>query len=134
MWSGNITKIPYGWQLCDGTNGTPDLRDRFVVGAGSHYNINSIGGEDFHTLTVSEMPSHNHNGYSSMAGNHSHLTGSITDGTHIAGGGSFQFAFMNQYTAPAGEHNHIISITNKGDSQPHENRPPYYALAFIIKK
>ena len=44
MWSGAIDKIPSGWRLCDGTNGTPDLRDKFVAGAGSEYPVKSVGG------------------------------------------------------------------------------------------
>jgi len=60
MWSGSIATIPSGWALCDGANGTPDLRDRFVVGAGSSYSVGATGGENIHTLTVAEMPSHNH--------------------------------------------------------------------------
>lgn len=59
MWSGS--EIPSGWNLCDGTNGTPDLRDRFIVGSGSEYTIGETGGEKEHTLTTDEMPSHSHN-------------------------------------------------------------------------
>src|SRR6056297_2288065 len=61
MWSGLITSIPTGWGLCDGSNGTPDLRNRFVVGAGDQYDRNDIGGSDTVQLTEGELPSHSHN-------------------------------------------------------------------------
>jgi len=48
-WSGSLADIPSGWLLCDGSSGTPDLRDRFVVGAGSSYNLGDTGGEATHT-------------------------------------------------------------------------------------
>lgn len=60
MWSGSIANIPTGWYLCDGSNGTPDLRGKFVLGAGGAYSVNATGGEETHVLTESEMPSHTH--------------------------------------------------------------------------
>jgi microcystin-dependent protein len=111
MWSGSIASIPSGWALCDGTNGTPDLRDRFIVGAGSSYNPGDTGGENVHTLTIDEMPRHRHTvtttGYSWTG------SGYITVGDN-----------------PWPE----FGATNyEGGGQPHENRPPYYALAYIMK-
>lgn len=58
MWSG--TEIPEGWFLCDGTNGTPDLRNRFIVGAGSSYTVGSKGGNRTNILTASQLPAHTH--------------------------------------------------------------------------
>ncbi len=60
IWSGTVASIPGGWQLCDGTNGTRDLRSLFVVGAGGSYNVGDTGGAAQFTLTVSQMPSHSH--------------------------------------------------------------------------
>ena len=59
MWSGST--IPTGWQLCNGTNGAPDLQDRFVVGSGSAYNIHDTGGENGVSLNTNQIPSHDHN-------------------------------------------------------------------------
>lgn len=70
LWSGSAGSIPSGWRLCDGSNGTPDLRDRFIVGAGSDYSPGATGGSTSqtpsvsvaaHTLALSEIPYHDHN-------------------------------------------------------------------------
>jgi hypothetical protein len=83
-WSGSIGSIPAPWQLCDGTNGTPDLRDKFLVGAGSTYGVGDTGGATAttptitvgnHTLALSEIPSHDH-GF--VDGGHTH-----TDSGHV---------------------------------------------------
>ena len=72
MWSGLATNIPTGWYLCDGTNNTPDLRNRFVIGATGNYSPGSTGGTTSFsvsgstgatTLTVDQMPSHTHTVY-----------------------------------------------------------------------
>ena len=60
IWSGTADNIPAGWQLCDGTNGTPDLRDKFVLGAGAAHEVGETGGSEEVTLTVAQMPSHAH--------------------------------------------------------------------------
>jgi len=59
IWSGAIVNIPTGWALCDGTQGTPDMRDRFVVGAGTTYNPDDTGGANTHTHDFNANP-HNH--------------------------------------------------------------------------
>ncbi len=109
MWSGSIANIPSGWALCDGTNGTPDLRDKFIVGAGSSYDVNDIGGEEFHTLTIPEMPSHTHQ-----------------YGFNMGSGG-------DEGGARSGNNNSVRDTGSTGGGQPHENRPPYFALAYIMR-
>ena len=61
MWSGAVASIPPSWALCNGSNGTPDLRDRFIVGAGGSYEVGDIGGSASVQLTSAEIPAHNHN-------------------------------------------------------------------------
>lgn len=98
MWSGEIVDIPSGWVLCDGNNGTPDLRNRFVMGAGDAYDVGATGGESFVTLTTHEIPSHKHsNSSTGSAGSHSHNT--ISDHSHT-----------NPSTGSDGSHNHTTSI------------------------
>ena len=70
MWSGTLESIPPGWQLCDGTNGTPDLRDRFVLGVSEGENPGATGGSHFYYLTVNTLPQHNHT--IGTDGNHKH--------------------------------------------------------------
>jgi microcystin-dependent protein len=60
MWSGSIASIPSGWLLCNGSSGTPDLRDRFVVGAGTTYAVGATGGATSVTLATTNLPSHTH--------------------------------------------------------------------------
>lgn len=119
MWSGQANQIPNGWALCDGQNGTPDLRDRFIVGAGSKYTVNVIGGEEFHRLTTDEMPSHDHSNGS--FGYFLQVTGERT----YSGGSD---SSPNEPDLFTGGWNKTV-----GGNQAHENRPPFYALAFIMK-
>jgi hypothetical protein len=60
LWRGEVSTIPSGWQLCDGTNDTPDLRDKFIVGAGGGYTIGSKGGSIHSKLTMQNIPFHTH--------------------------------------------------------------------------
>jgi len=128
IWSGNTDAVPHGWHLCDGTGGTPDLRDRFVVGAGLSYAKGATGGEATHQLTVDEMPAHTHG----VAGEHTH------DVMLNTGSGSYQTLGYNPdkgvwwvsgKISSNGAHQHPAA----GGNAAHENRPPYYALAYIMK-
>ncbi len=147
MWSGSADSIPEGWALCDGGNGTPDLRNRFVVGAGDEYSVNSTGGQKEVTLSVDQMPSHNHTAQTGTDGAHQHdhrLNGAYHhemkvswdhgDNQSLLGLGGNNGAGSYLYIGSDGSaHNHNITVNNTGGGQAHENRPPYYALAFIIK-
>ena len=112
MWSGAIADIPAGWFLCDGTNGTPNMIDKFIIGAGSTYNPGDTGGEATHTLTSAEIPIHTHS----------------IDTTTINSGGSAA-SVQNGADAPNGSR----TSGSAGSGGAHNNLPPYYALAFIMK-
>jgi microcystin-dependent protein len=140
MWSGAIANIPSGWFLCDGANGTPDLRNRFVVGAGSTYTPGNTGGADTVTLTTAQIPSHTHtfSGTTNTAGNHNHEYYS----SGVSGSNPWPDVDSSSGAAPtahptsfAGDHSHTFSGTTAatGGGGSHENRPPYYALAYIMK-
>jgi hypothetical protein len=132
LWSGSIASIPSGWLLCNGTSGTPDLRDRFIVGAGSAYAVAATGGNANATLV-----SHSHTASVSDPG-HFHTVQGIVP--------NIQFQSFPSYEVPFGADNLNdpfitdskttgISVTNstEGSSATNANLPPYYALAYIMK-
>lgn len=123
LWSGSKTNIPDGWVLCDGTNNTPDLTDKFVLGAGKTYNIGDTGGEAAHILTVDEIPSHSH---LLTRPQWSRTEPSGTE-TNVAAYGVTNKTDTNLYEDTEG------NIANTGGSQSHNNMPPYYALCYIMK-
>ena len=186
MWSGQEGDIPSGWVLCDGTNSTPDLRNRFVVGAGtgSNYNVGNFGGSDDATLVshshgsgnygTNNTGGHSHGGGTNNTGGHSHGGSTNNTGDHNhrwgtddaigaqggnnnpdANGGSDWRAFTdnagshshNINTNNDGSHSHNINTNNdgshshsvngssdtQGSSATGANRPPYYALCYIMK-
>ena len=120
MWAGQINNIPSGWALCDGNNNTPNLKDRFIVGAGASYGVGSMGGADTVTLSVGQMPYHNHN-----AGDFKVLLQRDPAGRWTS----------RDTDTSVGEPDliHNTDIQAAGGNQAHENRPPYYALAYIMK-
>jgi hypothetical protein len=135
MWSGSVASVPSGWFLCDGANSTPDLRDRFIVGAGSTYAVNATGGSA-NAIVVS----HTHTGTTSSAGAHEHT--SSTGGGFVVGGLSGSAANIDtggagyrvvSETNSAGTHNHTFTTASAGSSGTNANLPPYYALAYIMK-
>jgi microcystin-dependent protein len=189
MWSGSIGSIPAGFLLCNGASGTPDLRDRFVVGAGSTYSPGNTGGANTVTLTTAQLPSHAHSisgsgntgnnnvGHNhtfnvnsgNQSANHSHA---VNDPGHFHGRGRVRTGLAsgnnpnlgsvegNTTTAFTGislgnnnanhfhnvagttannsaNHFHAFSFSGtsgaEGSGSAHENRPPYYALAYIMK-
>ena len=134
MWSGAVDQIPEGWLLCDGQNGTPDLRDRFIVGAGNAYNVGTAGGAAMHshaisdrtgfsTLSINEMPIHAHTFVAAQTG---------ANGPYLYGDNSQLINDTTLTTNAAGGsygHAHSIDMTSAQAS----NLPPYYALAYIMK-
>lgn len=166
-WHGAIANISAvhgpGWQLADGTNGTIDLRDKFVVGAGRNYAAGDTGGADTVALNASQMPTHNHgindpghahgvydptHAHSVYDPGHTHGTNAaVEQGGSSTGGGGFPLNARGGATIyGAGTGIGIygaatgisiqgagtgVSTQNAGSGAAHENRPPYFALAFI---
>lgn len=172
MWSGATNAVPSGWALCDGNNGTPNLKDRFIVGAGQSYGVGNTGGNITQTPSVrinaagtgiqvagtaintSQMPWHTH-------------SGSVGSDASIQVQDSIQSSSAGEWLAddsfgsigwspspirkPLKDFSASLSINGTGGSQPHYHgvtdnghvhtaaasaidvRPPYYALAFIMK-
>lgn len=154
MWSGKT--VPQGWKLCDGTNNTPDLRGRFIVGYNGSQNTtdpseinddlyNQPGnlsengttpgnkdGKKTVTLTVDQMPSHNHDFGNDETDRHFHILLSNKaepgDKALLPDDG-----FKERGTRTRPNLFWWGSIVSRGGDQAHENRPPYYVLAFIMK-
>lgn len=119
----NITRKD--WHMCDGTNGTPDLRGRFILGANTDHAIGTSGGEETHTLTVDEMPSHTHNFRSQNDDmNASGVSDTNTNGHHYRG-------FADDSTESWLTFNDMVLAA--GGSKAHNNMPPYYTLSYIMK-
>ena len=147
MYTGSTA--PSGWAICNGQNGTPDLRNRFIVGAGNSYNVGVTGGFDSVSLSESQIPSHTH----SFSGSSSHSHGindpghthtmNFNQGNIISSGGAFGLKDsgtanrINTNTTGISVNSQSVTISGNtggtGGGQAHENRPPYYALMFIMK-
>jgi len=130
IWSGALDALPENWTLCDGTNGAPDLRDKFVVGSGSSYAVNATGGSKDAIVVT-----HNHSATSNVSDpGHVH---SIPSGGETAQGVYTESSTQNQ--GPINTNGALTGITvstsvnNAGSSGTNKNLPPYFALAYIMK-
>jgi microcystin-dependent protein len=130
LWSGSSATIPSGWLLCDGTNSTPDLRNRFVVGATSTYAVGATGGSadaivvsHTHTATITD-PGHSHN-----------TNVYVTDSSASGGASLVRTNAGNNSTTTSATATTGITVSNSttGSSGTNANLPPYYALCYIMK-
>jgi microcystin-dependent protein len=136
---GSPASIPTGWELCNGSNGTRDLRGKFVVGLDTSdpdYNaVAKAGGAAKVPLTIDNLPSHSHTGQTDMAGEHSHSYQLYERGSRGEAKSDAYWRVNGDpstwETAEGGEHSHTVTMNNTGGDQPHENRPPYFVVAFI---
>lgn len=120
MWGKSIAEIPLGWVLCDGTNGTPDMRNRSPIGADADVagvpnttvtgSATQTGGEATHTITITEMPAHTH------------------DFTLYSTGGG-NLVERSQNAGPT----FTQTTSSTGGGAAHNNMHPYFALPFIMK-
>ena len=156
-WYGKSSDIPEGFALCDGTKGTPDLRNRFLVGAGSNYALGDTGGEDQVKLSGTQIGNHFHY-WSSMysdgkSGSFRHsglklisFNGISVDAPFPSGNKSVYFFTHNATPSNMGTRriftsdfaseklSYITSLAvGTAAQEAHENRPPYYALYYIMK-
>lgn len=136
MWSGPLSAIPQGWALCNGSNGTPNLSDRFITGVASGENPGATGGSNTVTLTASQLPAHTHAFTTSTGGSHSH-------GTHIENNDDFEdgnnqggvdnVSGNGMSTTSDGNHSHSGTTNSTGSGAAFDIRPSYFKLAFIMK-
>jgi len=128
LWYGSIGSVPTGWYLCDGSNGTPDLRNKFIVGAGSTYAVSATGGSTdaivvTHTHTASTSSTDAGHAHSSLAGGYFTSSGGLGYGTQGGGTTGTASASITSNT----------TVNSAGTSGTNANLPPYYALAYIMK-
>ncbi len=187
VWSGTLENIPEGWILCDGENDTPDLRERFVMGAADAEEPGGTGGANSYSLSVAQLPVHTHTASANTTGAHTHSGSTASSGNHSdhsmstgsggnhghtvtadnslgsstarPGGGvggsrttqgengvngashnhnittlSSSGAHTHTVTVNSGGgHTHTITVNNTGNGEAIDNRPAFYALAFIMK-
>ncbi len=136
MYSGSTA--PTGWVLCDNSTaaqnaGAPDLRDRFVVGFGNSYSLDATGGAATVSLTTAQMPEHYH--FAFRSGNHGQLrNGTNMTANNYPGSGSGASNLYEGYNiARSNSVPNVGRTSSRGSGSGHNNIPPYYALAFIMK-
>jgi hypothetical protein len=136
LWSGAIGSIPAGYYLCNGANGTPDLRDRFVIGAGNTYSVAQTGGSadsivvsHTHTASVTD-PGHTHTWTTNTGTNFNSGQTTVSSSSAATSGSNQTFWTGTNATNTTG-----ISVSNvsAGTSGTGANIPPYYALCYIMK-
>ena len=156
MWSGSSASIPAGWYLCNGSNGTPNLMDRFVLGAGNSYAVGATGGTAdaivvSHSHTASSTtstsisdPGHKHwisgapydDGNGSGAGSNNQMYGLWADaGSYSANDPNYGYGRYNlsATTGISASSSTSTTVNSTGSSGTGQNMPPYYALCYIMK-
>ena len=152
IWSGAENAVPAGWALCNGqtSNGrtTPNLQGRFVIGPSSGRGVGVTGGAESVTLTVGQLPPHNHRvaGRTQDAGAHDHTlpwnrnddgngTGARSQDQLGLWGDSQSVEWSSRVTSWAGNHSHAFDVTSDptGSGQAVSIMPPFYALAYIMR-
>ena len=152
LWSGSSASIPNAWYLCNGNNGTPNLMDRFIVGAGSAYAVGDTGGSSnavivshTHTASTDSQGNHSHSAWTDAQGEHTHGIAQAASDSGFGYPGAGSPSANRIYTdsagnhahnvgiGAAGSHSHNISVSTNGESGTNKNLPPYYALCYIMK-
>jgi len=145
LWSGSASTVPAGWALCNGQTAygtvTPNLTDRFVIGAGGSYGAGATGGATNVTLNINQIPPHSHSyedgiyvehggNYGGALPNWAYPSGGGLDWVQSASGGSVVGS-----SSTDGDNNCVpwrpMNTANAGGGQPFDNRPAFYALAYI---
>jgi hypothetical protein len=148
--------LPSNWKPCDGSNGTPDLRNKFIRGTTTQSSIGNTGGSDnaivvshSHTASTASAGSHGHSASTNSAGSHRHYIEGHYDyggnGNNVANS-IYNPSSQNDpdtnyagshshtvYVSSAGAHSHTVTVNSQGSSGTNANMPAYYTLAFIMR-
>lgn len=158
MWNGSYGSWPSGWSICNGGGGTPNLQDRFICSTNGSENPGGTGGAHSLSLTVSNLPWHNHSASSNATFNHTHSTdsqglhahtlrkearfqsGTNRTGVFLSGSSTYSpgdpclnSGYHTHALSWSGVHSHTITVNYAGSGTAFENRPKYYELIFIMK-
>tara|TARA_B100000427_G_scaffold285822_1_gene259479 strand:+ start:615 stop:1163 length:549 start_codon:yes stop_codon:yes gene_type:complete len=146
MWAGTVAEAELlpNWQICDGTNGTPDLRDKFVMGVGSTANASTAAVDDEggsadavvvnHTHNVQDNGAHNHSfKASNRAGDEDAWSNNNKGFIGDDDGNVFTQAADTNKIYDGGTHSHTIDNPAGGESGTGKNIPPYFALCYLMR-
>ncbi len=143
MWSGPINTIPGGWALCDGSQGTPDLRNRFILSVQSSVeNPGATGGTHDQTLTVANLPAHDHSighthNLTDPGHTHNVLSYGSGSGSNALTNTAFNTGMVSSATSSAVTGATVNAFSGNsgltGGGTTFDNRPAFYKLAFIMK-
>ena len=129
MWADAV--IPMNWQVCDGTNGTPDLRNRFVRGASKDADLLDTGGSTTHVHTTTNVTgfagAHNHNGTINTPDSDQHVYAK-TGETPTISAAAKHYHTINLSQTDVGKHTHTVQDTKSAS-----NMPPYIKLVYIMR-
>lgn len=139
-WVGEISEIPTGWFYCDGNNGTPNLKNKYLISIQNASNSpGAIGGQNSYDMSDSQIPSHNHSsGNTGTNGNHSHTFGEWETTCDYSGYDQYVPDAGNQQNnigmQDAGNHSHSLSSSYTGGSSNISNEPRHREVIFIQKR
>jgi len=133
LWYGDTSNIPGGFVLCDGQNSTPDLRDRFIIGAGNNFSAGSTGGNNTLTLTEANLPSHRHFVVSNSFGGQNRTGSNVSANNQVAKGTGAGNLFESYNLASTGGNASAGRSSLVGSGTAFDNKPSYHALCYIMK-
>ena len=133
LWYGDTSNIPGGWVLCNGQNGTPDLRDRFVIGAGNNFNPGDTGGSNSVTLSEANLPSHRHFVVSNALGGQNRTNSNVSANNQVRKGTGAGNLYESYNLASTGSDAAAGRSSAVGSGTPFDNKPNYHALCYIMK-
>jgi len=122
-WNSEIA--PVGWALCDGTNGTPNLQGRFILGSNMNRSIGTIGGVETVALSVDQIPPHSHN----LLLNSACFKDGGCDSRRSVDGTNIKYDAVKEKEVSKYDY----QPQSTGGGKPHENMPPFYTLTYIMK-
>ena len=133
LWYGDTSNIPGGFVLCDGQNSTPDLRDRFIIGAGNNFSAGGTGGSNSVTLSEANLPSHRHFVVSNSLGGQNRTGSNVSANNQVAKGTGAGNLYESYNLASTGGNASAGRSSSVGSGTAFDNKPLYHALCYIMK-